>query len=201
MLETSPAPTDRDTDSPSPPDIDQLVPRPLQTSGLPEIDVAESLQPDRAGESEVETGYESNKASVYLDAIEDGPSVADILKELRELPDLPQQRISPILPVDQTVPCQARQTPPLPSLLQPTNALPIPPAMTSTSPSRIVTRRRRRSNIRTSFSSHRVRATTCSTRGRKDKEVDAVVELHEEDPAAFQDFLFWCYPQSVDFLA
>ncbi|WOO81997.1 uncharacterized protein LOC62_04G005502 [Vanrija pseudolonga] len=34
-----------------------------------------------------DSGHKSHKSSVYLDALDDGPSVADILRELREMPD------------------------------------------------------------------------------------------------------------------
>ncbi|ORY33422.1 hypothetical protein BCR39DRAFT_519937 [Naematelia encephala] len=48
------------------------------------------------------------------------------------------------------------------------------------------------SRPRRSFSS--VRASLRATAGRGEGHMDAVVELHEESAAAFQDFLFWCYP-------
>ena len=150
------------------------------------------------------------KGSIYLDAHEDGPSVAEILQELRYLPDTPSNDLyaggiaSPPPAVDPDI-----RSPSTPALLHLPGPQPAPPAMTpsiqaqarssSTSANRS---RRRRSGMRQSFSSAiRVSARTGGDRDDRGGKTDAVVELHEESAAAFQDFLFWCYPQCVQFKA
>jgi len=154
---------------------------------------------DEDGES-VDT---ERKASVYLDAQEEDPSVADILRELRELPDTPREDEA-VSDDRDTFDNEVRQAA-APALLQPTTASTAPPsitsppaASTSSKPGSISAQRkgRRRSGLRHSFSSAiRVSARTEGEQDAKGVKADAVVELHEESASAFQDFLFWCYPQ------
>lgn len=163
-------------------------------------------------EDDESTFTERNGGSVYLDANEDGPSVAEILKELRELPDTYSSTTneaneaseandrSPPIPsasfssssVDDT---RSRS---IPSLLQPSISEPLPPAITPLALPRsasVSRKGRRRSGVRHSFSSAiRVSARPEVVSESRDG-AEAVVELHEESAAAFQDFLFWCYPQ------
>jgi hypothetical protein len=168
----------------------------------------------------------SRKASVYLDA-NDGPSVAEIMRELRELPEPGSASgTSGASPSRQATPSTTPHSPAnldhtpalgelsfssprasafstlpasLPALLQPQSSQPLPPAITTSSPSTLpsrLVRRRERSPIRHSFSSF-VRPPSITrppARGRDGSDIEAVVELHEESASAFQDFLFWAYP-------
>lgn len=114
---------------------------------------------------------ESARTSVYLDASEDGPSVAEILQELREIPDViaPSELATTWKEEPATVPiCR-------------------PSA-------------RRRSSVRHSFSSSvhpsrsKLRASASRSASGSYDRAEATVELHEESAAAFQDFLLWAYP-------
>lgn len=156
------------------------------------------------GDTDAESVYTEKNASIYLDANEDGPSVAEILKELRELPDTPKNPDRLTTP-GPTTPA----TPATPLLMLPTASHPLPPTVTppilppklirerSSSSHRHNYQGRRRSGVRHSFSSA-IRVSKMVQTGDVDDSggrAEAVVELHEESAAAFQDFLFWCYPQ------
>ena len=136
---------------------------------------------------ELEDGDEtddSKRPSVYLEANEDDPNVADILRELREIPNGETSSRPLNIPSDEAMGEIQSPRSPLPILLQPQTCLPLPPTITTTIPGR------RRSGIRHSFSS-------ITSPNRRDGLAEAVVELHEESASAFQDFLFWAYPKSV----
>ncbi|ORX40571.1 hypothetical protein BD324DRAFT_678025 [Kockovaella imperatae] len=127
------------------------------------------------GENEDE---DAKKASIYLDAAEDNPSMTEILRELREIPD----------------PANRNSTAQLEHPIRPLT----PPGQQTES---IVTARkaprspRKRSRTRHSFSSASIhRPAPLTDEDTSQISVEAVVELHEESAAAFQDFLFWCYP-------
>lgn len=144
--------------------------------------------PDSSDLEETENEHDRNKTSVYLDATEDNPSVADILRELREIPEDIVHTYARPVPLALSDEAQQEDTPPrspLPILLQPQSRHPLTPTITTTTPSR------QRSGIRHSFSSS-------VGPNRPDGQAEAVVELHEESASAFQDFLFWAYPQYVD---
>lgn len=160
----------------------------------------------------------SRKTSVYLDASEDGagPSVADILRELRELPEKPAAGTrtnadvledplptlgevvarSSSLPNQSSIP-SSRQPVPAEAIVDDSTVQILPPTLATRHRQ---SRGQRRSGIRHSFSS-----ITAIKSGKPDLDLDrlgtrgsgadAVVELHEESAAAFQDFLFWAYPQ------
>jgi len=134
--------------------------------------------------SPISDDNESKKVSAYLDATDDGPSVADILRELRELPDSPLPDTKPPMTPYDDLSEVARPRSPLPILLQRHSSRPLAQTITTASP------RRQGSGIRHSFSS-------VASPARPDSQVEATVELHEESASAFQDFLFWAYPQSV----
>ncbi|KAK4685423.1 hypothetical protein P7C73_g4727, partial [Tremellales sp. Uapishka_1] len=149
-----------------------------------------------AEESEGED--ESRKASVYMDASEDGPSIAQILQELRELPS-PDRQASPLqedVALGEVEPQPPSSTlrhssPPRPTLLQPPTSLPLPPTVTTKSSLRSLSRRRRSRRPSSSLGvARKDRGRGSVGRGK----VDAVVELREESAGAFQDFLFWAYP-------
>ena len=135
--------------------------------------------------------------SVYLDASEDGPSVAEILKELREMElqetdtvsntedDLAHPSIDNLKSHGTPLPLHP---PPLGTLKTTTT----PHQSRSASTNR---RGRRRSGIRHSFSSA-IRVSAGSDLRQEGNPI-AIVELHAESAAAFQDFLYWCYPQYV----
>jgi hypothetical protein len=157
----------------------------------------------------------NQKASVYLDASEDGPGLGEILRELREIPDAgPSQQIATPLATIEHLPSsenpgslfgevsyspRGHPSTPLPALLQLHSSQPLPPAMTADHPPRSRSaRRNRRSVIRHSFSSvppsSRTPLCNPTTVGQDTFGVEAVVELREESASAFQDFLFWAYP-------
>ena len=143
-------------------------------------DSDESLRPIFGGaQDENDSNGDNKKESVYLDASEDNPSMTEILRELREIPD----------PVD---PIPSPNIPPPAMLVTPQEASVPPPA--ARAPSRSP---RKRSRGRPSFSSiasvHR--PVVAPGEAETENRVEAVVELHEESAAAFQDFLCWCYPQ------
>lgn len=166
-----------------------ILPRLLESTDIHLVDCSSAIQEE---EEEAVSGDEASterNGSIYLDAHEDGPSVAEILKELRQLPEPHVEQTST------PGPCE-------PILLHPTASRPLPPAITpppihrEKSTSSHPHKSRRQSGVRHSFSSAiRVSARTCGVPGGADPRTDAVVELHEESAAAFQDFLFWCYPQ------
>lgn len=171
------------------------------TDGFPQDESA--CEGPSGGDSEGQTG------SVYLDASEDGPSVAEILRELRELPDLPAQhsggsmeQLISTAPHGQNIPVLGEIAFPVqvPSVSHQLIA-PIAPLAPPPPPSSITRKTRRRSSARHSVSSGNrppsithLRASASRTPARDHRQVDAMVELHEESAAAFQDFLFWAYP-------
>ena len=134
---------------------------------------------------------ESRKTSVYLDAADETPNVADILRELREIPDPIQQPMSSLTATLSSSPLSTGPPATAASALEqrPLPTVPAYPASPRRRGSR--SRSRRQSAIRHSFSSLRpLRAAQNGAQG----EAEAVVELHETSAAAFQDFLFWAYP-------
>jgi hypothetical protein len=180
----------------------------VDSPSLPQVPESQesSFYPEaNAIDEDDESSITERKASIYLDAQEEDPSVADILRELRELPDnllcesaISDEHGSTIIETRHAA---------TPTLLQPSSAESVPPAMATSQatapasrPRSISAHRRgrRRSGLRHSFSSAiRVSARTDGEREAKGAKADAVVELHEESASAFQDFLFWCYPQYV----
>jgi hypothetical protein len=191
-------------------------------------DDADDTALDITDEDVDEEGHSSSsggkKESIYLDAAEDGPSMAQILRELRDLPEVPTAAPQPYdndlfeerdtssavldpasIVINETTQGQTIQGAlDLPSFW-PTTQSTLPPTLADrlSEPHRersssAHTRSRRRSALRHSFSSS-VRVSTRSI--QRDlaapgyQTVDAVVELHEESALAFQDFLFWAYPQ------
>jgi hypothetical protein len=191
-------------------------------------DDADDTALDITDEDVDEEGHSSSsggkKESIYLDAAEDGPSMARILRELRDLPEVPTAAPQPYdndlfeerdtssavldpasIVINETTQGQTIQGAlDLPSFW-PTTQSTLPPTLADrlSEPHRersssAHTRSRRRSALRHSFSSS-VRVSTRSI--QRDlaapgyQTVDAVVELHEESALAFQDFLFWAYPQ------
>ncbi|RXK40539.1 hypothetical protein M231_02191 [Tremella mesenterica] len=121
---------------------------------------------------------DSRKTSVYLDASEDEPSITDILRELRELPD---SQIHVSLSDRPSRSSGATSSHIDPSYRTQHDETPLDHDIPSSSS------RRRRSSIRHSFSSG-------TDNARRPTDPVAVVELHETSPSAFQDFLMWAYP-------
>ncbi|WVW86184.1 hypothetical protein I302_108225 [Kwoniella bestiolae CBS 10118] len=206
-----------DTDPPSP----RHVPMPDESPQHEETVNTESLPagPSSYHDSRSDQHVDANasikirKTNLYLDGTDD-PSVADILRELRELPETPDgvRAISDVL--EDTTPnlsevlsntvshgSLSRLTiqPPLsdapilgnplispsPSIESTSTQIPLPHRPSSGRHS--VRTSRTRSTIRHSFSSG-------AGIGSRNTRLEAVVELHEESPAAFHDFLFWAYP-------
>ncbi|CAD6577982.1 MAG: hypothetical protein TREMPRED_002077 [Tremellales sp. Tagirdzhanova-0007] len=158
----------------SPTDTDPVIP---SLSLVPEtVSLACSDENENGNETD-----DSKRASIYLEANEDEPNVADILRELREIPNVgvPSRPLN--TPSDEALGEIQSPRSPLPILLQLQTCQPLPPTITTTVPSQ------RRSGIRHSFSS-------MTGPNRRDGLAEAVVELHEESASAFQDFLFWAYP-------
>lgn len=127
-------------------------------------------------------GVQSRKGSVYLDAVSDPaeatgqPSLGEIMRELRALPSIANE---------------PDNTPSLESHAQSTsvNLLPAPVAPSPPSARAPPTR-----TLRHSFSSSTIPSSINRPALQLNEDVEAVVELHEESAAAFQDFLFWAYP-------
>ena len=155
----------------------------------------------RQGASEDTSDSEEKKESVYLDASEENPSMTEILKQLRELPEP-----TPVVSLDAMtlgIPLPSHTT----DVVSTSHEPPVDESRVVNGAQRaILTTRpsprspRKRSRARQSFSSiasvHRPAVTPGTTDGSGgESKVEAVVELHEESAAAFQDFLFWCYPQ------
>lgn len=225
------APSRRDswtTSSPTDTDVAALpgVPELLEDRSHADNDEADDTALDITDEDGDEEGHSSSsgrkKESIYLDAAEDGPSMAQILRDLRDLPDVPlpqpynnglfeeRDTSSAVLDpasidINETTQGQTIQGPlDLPSFW-PTTQSTLPPTLADrlSEPHRersssAHTRSRRRSALRHSFSSS-VRVSTRSIQRDSaapgGQTIDAVVELHEESASAFQDFLFWAYPQ------
>lgn len=122
----------------------------------------------------------SRKGSVYLDAVseplDDQPSISELMQELRELPDVRQ---------DQE---QGRSEVDVPSIaaLNVQSPRPLPPSMPPPA--------RKTRTLRHSFSSSTIPSSSVRPIHQLQEDVEAVVEIHEESAAAFQDFLFWAYP-------
>lgn len=223
----------------------------LKGVGSPRASKRSSRQSRRSIGLESESDADLNKTSVYLDALDDGPSVAQILKELRELPEppasgafdtiagtgnappppqtgtttttstamtpvpeSPKEPETPAAPSQAPVPVAAASqaptatssTPPerprsaptisspsathvAPLRLQPSVGHTCPPAVTMATTSDARHPWRLSNGFDPSVPAFPVRK-----EDRTDERIDAVVELHEESPAAFQDFLFWAYP-------
>jgi hypothetical protein len=164
----SPSPTGTDTDTTND-HVNNSAERALNASDT--IDEEEIAEP--------ESGVQSRKGSVYLDAVSDpsdatGPSVGEIMRELRDLPSLANE-----------------SRPELESHAQSTrvNLLPAPVAPSSPSARAPATR-----TLRHSFSSSTIPSSIHRPTHQLNEDVEAIVELHEESAAALQDFLFWAYP-------
>jgi hypothetical protein len=227
------APSRRDswtTSSPTDTDVAALpgVPELSEVKSHADNDDADDTALDSTDEDVDEEGHSSSsggkKESIYLDAAEDGTSMAQILRELRDLPDVPtaapQPYINDLLEERNTSSAvldpasieinESDQGQTIQSALDlpsfwPTAQSTLPPALAVrlSQPHRersasAHTRSRRKSALRHSFSSS-VRVSTPSIQRDSaapgEQTVDAVVELHEESASAFQDFLFWAYPQ------
>lgn len=144
---------------------------------------------------ETEEPESVRSASVYLDASEDGPSVAEILRELREIPDIPPSEAAILSPAP--ILGEVSHTPqepawPAPSEETNSTALPAPPRPPPSR--RHSSRRRSLSSARPSLSHNRIRVSASRSASGTYDRAEVVVELHEESAAAFQDFLFWAYP-------
>jgi hypothetical protein len=121
-------------------------------------------------------GLQSRKGSVYLDAVSDTgdqPSISDIMRDLRDMPNaLAQEQEQIVIPDINPLNIQT----PSPVMN------PLPPPI------------RKGRTLRHSFSSSTIPSTATRSTLRVDEDVEATVELHEESAAAFQHFLFWAYP-------
>ena len=128
--------------------------------------------------SETGRGLQSRKGSVYLDAVSDTgdqPSINDIMRDLREMPmsnAAAQEQEQVAIP--EINPLNIQTSSPVVN--------PLPPPI------------RKARTLRHSFSSSTIPSTATRSTLRVDEDVEAIVELHEESAAAFQDFLFWAYP-------
>jgi len=127
-------------------------------------------------------GVQSRKGSVYLDAVSDPaeaagqPSLGEIMRELREMPSLANE---------------PDNTSSLESHAQSTSVNLLPAPVAPSPPSARVPPTR---TLRHSFSSSTIPSSINRPAHQLNEDVEAVVELHEESAAAFQDFLFWTYP-------
>ncbi|KAI9634112.1 uncharacterized protein MKK02DRAFT_17475 [Dioszegia hungarica] len=160
---------------------------------------------------------ESISAGTDTDQDHSGPSMADVMRDLRDLPDiansvdtlsildptslnLPQSdipllgEISALPPPPSIPPRSSSALPPLDATSSPQPTTPRPPP----GPRRPI---RRRSSAQYSIASGkrdpsigRLRASAGRTPKDQDSRMDAVVQLHEESASAFHDFLFWAYP-------
>ncbi|WRT70213.1 uncharacterized protein IL334_007208 [Kwoniella shivajii] len=197
-----------DTDPPSPRFGSSPGPLEVESSSTPQTSKAKSVTPashsiDQSQSTTSSKGAGGGDTQLNEDTRLDDPSVSDILKELRESPESPDsiRAISDVL--ESTIPpalselavgsskLNIQSTPSstdnlLP--LSPTDSVETTLPISSNYVSRRMGRSRTRSTIRHSFSSGSVGGQ--ARLGR----VEAVVELHEESPAAFHDFLFWAYP-------
>jgi hypothetical protein len=162
----SPSPTGTDTDITNGHGIN---------SAEKALDASDTIDEEEI--AELESEVQSRKGSVYLDAVSDpsdatGPSVGEIMRELRELP-------SPANVPELEAHAQSTRV----------NLLPAPVAPSSPSVRTPVTR-----TLRHSFSSSTIPSSIHRPTHQLNEDVEAIVELHEESAAAFQDFLFWAYP-------
>lgn len=152
---------------------------------------------------------QSRKGSIYLDAVSDplsegGPGLNEILRELREIPEIPSTASGPSDRTSLIVHPHTNRS--IPLFLEPSTSPsgPGPSAIIHTpihAPTPTAPHRSNRSRtLRHSFSSSIVPSrTTAPPSGagmfpRDTEEAEATVELHEESAVAFQDFLFWAYP-------
>jgi hypothetical protein len=163
----SPSPTETETDTTN----DHGTSTTDRPDSITELDEEVALS---------ERGVQSRKGSVYLDAVsepsDNHPSINEVLRELREMPDTSRHEQE-----------QAQVNPPIITALN-NNDTPSPlPSLPP--PARVKTR-----TLRHSFSSSTIPLSTILPTHRLDEGVEAIVELHEESAAAFQDFLFWAYP-------
>lgn len=165
--------------------------------------------PDTALEDETESeetesnkDVESRKGSVYLDASEGHPGLGDMLQDLREIPENPVAPLADLVAGSSSSATMEPSTsdsiaaPDMPSAL-----FDEPPLTSNSPPSAYRASRAHARTLRHSFSS----STIPSGSGRdqvaprisslhRESDAEAIVELHEESAAAFQDFLFWAYP-------
>ena len=149
VLESSRSPSPTDTDPVTIPVPDVLPPLSSAISPL-----SSGVVNDR-DDDDMRT-----RRRVYPDVAEVEPNVAEILRELRDLPELSGD--------EDVIPTTAIQEQ-------------VVPRMSSTTSQRM--------RIRHSFSSAAGRDLGPA------RHAEAVVQLHEESASAFQDFLFWAYPQ------
>ncbi|KAK8853225.1 hypothetical protein IAR55_003927 [Kwoniella newhampshirensis] len=205
----SPSSPPTDTDPPSPVHPAQGQPGYISPTRPPltQRDSAHHLSrsPPRQQEDDTEeekydtdsnVSDEGRKGSVYLDATEEGPTIADILKELRELPETPLGGVRSIAddldehtPTLSEVVAQSKPAYPQPSSHPSSHP---PPEAKDEQGSNAWTQTHR-SVYRPSFSSS-IRPLRASATRARGGSAEAVVELHEESVSAFQDFLFWAYP-------
>ncbi|WWC91705.1 uncharacterized protein L201_006651 [Kwoniella dendrophila CBS 6074] len=177
-------------------------------------ELVEEKEPTRA--SMPSSQQFSPRSEIYLDNPEDDPSVADILRELRELPETPNgdrsravsgrlednntcsdpsgfEALSSRLSIEPSSSSGIRTNEdddsPI-SLSVSSEQTEMQRSDSNISRTRNLTRSRTRSTIRHSFSS----GLAVAQNGLRNQKLEAVVELHEESPAAFHDFLFWAYP-------
>ncbi|WWD03656.1 hypothetical protein V865_001711 [Kwoniella europaea PYCC6329] len=216
-------PTDTDPPSPRhvpiPDDSDHrqedlnVEPNDIHSGGQSELSIPTR---EEAHHIAVDSTIRIRKSDLYIDGTDD-PSVADILRELRELPETPDgvRAISDVLEDNtptlgevisghgNSIGSLSRLTiqPPPPDVHLPDGSAPlispspsVESVQTELAPSHqpssarlSIRTTRTRSTIRHSFSSG-------TGMGMKNTRLEAVVELHEESPAAFHDFLFWAYP-------
>lgn len=198
----------------------------------------------------IEDDRSENKSSVYLDAVDGfdngpGPSVAEILRELRDIPEpvgaaldaiegsrgrtdaiaqptptaahphvlpfsaaprTPPSQASPVVPPERPrsapapspsevlpPPQPTSLSPPLPMRLQPVLPSACPPTVTAASARRNTRDPRSETHFDPNIPAWPGRTAASPAAAEKERP-DATVELHEESPGAFQDFLFWAYP-------
>ncbi|EJT48245.1 hypothetical protein A1Q1_02811 [Trichosporon asahii var. asahii CBS 2479] len=141
---------------------------------------------------------DEQKGSVYLDA-QDGPSVAEILAELRNLPEPPTASEGGASAANRLSMFGANPAPPHPATQQPFQ---LPEAderkkaaspLSSLSSSGVLKPKPKRASTQSGSISTPVRPCSAPA-GERHRDADCVVELKEESPEAFQDFLYWAYP-------
>ncbi|KLT45781.1 hypothetical protein CC85DRAFT_117288 [Cutaneotrichosporon oleaginosum] len=177
----------------------------------------DSMQMDPPEERE-EAGHEGEtegKTSVYLDAVDHG--VADIMRELRELPDPRGDALETLVEGESlrraeraseageevkapakdekelAVPAEGEKE----EATQETAKTPVEHKRRSKeSPTKLeldLARHAKRTSA-SSLNLARRRTHSAGRERRRHERHDALIELPEDSPAAFQDFLFWAYP-------
>lgn len=133
---------------------------------------------------------DEQKGSVYLDA-QDGPSVAEILAELRNLPEPPTASEGGASAANRLSMFGANPAPPHPATQQPFQ---LPEAderkkaaspLSSLSSSGVLKPKPKRASTQSGSISTPVRPCSAPA-GERHRDVDCVVELKEESPEAFQ---------------